>query len=85
MFEFFGSIGGFALVIAFVVFLVAVRTILKTILRLLFVVAAAIAFPFVANAFGLGVPTDLNTILSFIVIGIISTVILGIFGWLRKK
>lgn len=84
MFELFGSPTGFALVLAFIVFLIAVRAVLKFALRLMFIAAAAVAFPFVANAVGLGVPTDLGTILSFVIVGVIASVVLSILGWLKR-
>ena len=59
------------ILIIFVVFILLMRKVMKTIMNMLWIGLASAAFPFIMNiVFKMSIPTNLNTIIFFVTLGL---------------
>jgi len=73
MLEFINSIGTFNLMLiifVFIIFLVLMRKVIKTVINIVWISAASALFPLVLNFLGFSVPLKLDTILFFLILGL---------------
>jgi len=73
MLEFINSIGTFNLMLiifVFIIFLVLMRKLIKTVINIVWISAASALFPLVLNFLGFSVPLKLDTILFFLILGL---------------
>ncbi len=72
---------GILLLIIFILFVLAIKQVMKIVMNAIYIIVAAVLFPIIGSrVLGLSVPADANAITSFIVLGLIAY-----FGYLVIK
>ena len=95
MLEFIQNIGTLNLVLillVFVVFLVVMRKVVKTVINMVWISFASAVFPLVLNFLGFSVPLQLDTVIFFVILGlglyfvfILGKIIYTMLGFVEKS